>query len=110
MDSREISASSVTFILNHLRAAGSIGFNPTDLTALGKMWGSGTLINVGNGANVGDIPRNRMFYTKCMVSDQDPRRSNSTFLTRDSTGYISTLRMYSNCTKNTECLNSQNVM
>ena len=71
MDSREILASSVTFILNHSRAAGSIGF---DLTALGKMRGSGTLINVGNslsspgnGTNVGDIRRNREFYTKYMI-------------------------------------------
>ena len=92
MNSTEIFASGVTFILNHFRATGSINLNLTDLIALGNVWGSGTLINVGNslsspgnGANVGDIRGNRIFYTNdYMVSDQGPRRSNPSFLTYNS--------------------------
>ena len=75
----KIFASNFTFLLNHFRATGSINFNITDLIALGKLWGSGTLIDVGNslngpgnGANVGDIRGNRIFYANdYMVSDQD---------------------------------------
>ena len=77
MSSKEILASSVTCILNHPRATGSINFNLTELIALGNVWNSDTLVNVGNSlngsgndANVGDIRGNKMFYTNdYMVSD-----------------------------------------
>ena len=80
MDSRKILGSNFTFILNHPRATASIRFNITELTDLGNLWGSDTLINVGdslskpgNDANDGDIRGNKMFYTNdYMVSYQDP--------------------------------------
>ena len=55
-----------------------------------------------------------MFYTNdYMVSSQGSRYCHSSFLTKFQihrrSGYVSTLKMYSNRTKNTECLNSQNV-
>ena len=121
MDSRKTLGSNSAFILNHPRATASIDFNITELTDLGNLWGSDTLINAGNSlsepgndANVGDIRGNKMFYTNdYMVSYQGPRSCHSGFLTyfqvHRGPGYVSTLKMYSNRTKNTECLNSQNV-
>ncbi|KAF9648628.1 polysaccharide lyase family 8 protein [Thelephora ganbajun] len=85
------------------QATASINFNITELIELGHLWNSDTLINVGNSlntssndANVGDIRGNKMFYTNDYMIHRGP-------------GYVSTLKMYSNRTKNTECLNSQNV-
>jgi len=55
-----------------------------------------------------------MFYANdYMVGDQGSQCHHSGFLTwfqiHRGSGYVSTLKMYSTRTKNTECLNSQNV-
>ncbi|KAH9082166.1 polysaccharide lyase family 8 protein, partial [Lactarius deliciosus] len=64
---------------------------------LGELWGSNTMIEVYNNlvkptrdANSGRIVGNRMFY-------------NNDYMVQRGKGYVSTLKMYSTRTKNTEC-------
>ncbi|KAL5495226.1 hypothetical protein ACEPAI_689 [Sanghuangporus weigelae] len=84
------------------QATASIRMNVTEIAALGDLWESSTLLDVydtleknSTTANVGSISGNRMFYSNDYMSHRGP-------------GYISTLRMHSNRTTNTECLNTQN--
>ncbi|KAF9481397.1 polysaccharide lyase family 8 protein [Pholiota conissans] len=84
------------------QATSSIKTNLTQLQALGALWDSPELIGIFNDlstnsstANVGSLNGNRMFY----ANDYMVHRGDS---------YVTTLRMFSNRTQNTECLNSQN--
>ncbi|KAL5534202.1 hypothetical protein ACEPAG_664 [Sanghuangporus baumii] len=92
----------ISFPVADDQATASIKMNITEIAALGDLWESSTLLDVydkleenSTTANVGSINGNRMFYSNDYMLHRGP-------------GYISTLRMYSNRTTNTECLNSQN--
>ncbi|KAF7791828.1 hypothetical protein EIP86_002852 [Pleurotus ostreatoroseus] len=84
------------------QATGSININVTEIQQLGEEWDSSTLTSVSaslsansSSANVGNMAGNRMFFDNDYMVQRGP-------------GYVTTLKMYSNRTKNTECLNSQN--
>ncbi|OCH96195.1 galactose mutarotase-like protein [Obba rivulosa] len=86
------------------QATGSMKINITDIGRLGQLWNSGDLLSAYDNllratqdANVGDLNGNRMFY-------------NNDYMVHRGRGYVSTLRMYSNRTRNTECVNSQNLL
>jgi hypothetical protein len=94
--------------------------NISEVQQLGEEWNSTVLLEFSStlsanttDANVGELHGNRMFFANdYMVS--------SSFFVRPvlltcapkvtrGPGYVTTVRMYSNRTINTECLNSQNV-
>ncbi|THH34187.1 hypothetical protein EUX98_g65 [Antrodiella citrinella] len=84
------------------QATAQINLNLTQIQVLGQLWGSDTLTEVYNGltknttdANAGELDGNRMFYANDYMVNRGP-------------GYVSTLRMYSSRTRNTECVNTQN--
>ncbi|TFK90255.1 polysaccharide lyase family 8 protein [Polyporus arcularius HHB13444] len=92
----------ITFPVSDNQATGSIKINISQIEELGTLWGSDTLQSVydslassSEDANAGQIHGNRMFY------DND-------YMVQRGDGYVSTLRMYSSRTQNTECVNSQN--
>ncbi|TRM67129.1 polysaccharide lyase family 8 protein [Schizophyllum amplum] len=79
-----------------------IGINITGVAELGRLSGNEVISNVATslqgdseGANAGKLDGNRMFY----ANDYMVHRGES---------YVSTLKMYSSRTKNTECTNSAN--
>ncbi|KAJ3548815.1 hypothetical protein NM688_g5250 [Phlebia brevispora] len=84
------------------QATGSININVTEIAQLGTEWNSSVLTSVSaslstnsSTANIGDIKGNRMFFDNDYMVQRGP-------------GYVTTVKMYSPRTKNTECLNSQN--
>ncbi|OBZ79152.1 Chondroitinase-AC [Grifola frondosa] len=84
------------------QATGSTNINFTQIQQLGTEWSStnltsiyNDLINNSTSANVGNIIGNRMFF------DND-------YMVHRGSGYVTTLRMYSSRTQNTECVNAQN--
>ncbi|RPD57852.1 polysaccharide lyase family 8 protein [Lentinus tigrinus ALCF2SS1-7] len=92
----------ITFPVSDNQATGSIKINISQIEELGTLWGSDTIQSVyeslassSEDANAGKIHGNRMFY------DND-------YMVQRGDGYVSTLRMYSSRTQNTECVNSQN--
>ncbi|EJF60682.1 polysaccharide lyase family 8 protein [Dichomitus squalens LYAD-421 SS1] len=92
----------ITFPVSDNQATASLKINISQIQELGNLWGSETIQSVYNSlavnswtANSGDIIGNRMFY------DND-------YMVQRGRGYVSTLRMYSARTSNTECVNSQN--
>ncbi|KAL5518907.1 hypothetical protein ACEPAH_590 [Sanghuangporus vaninii] len=92
----------ISFPVADEQATSSIQMNITKIAALADLWESSTLLDVydkleenSTTANVGSIDGNHMFYSNDYMLHRGP-------------GYVSTLRMYSNRTINTECLNSQN--
>ncbi|THH06921.1 hypothetical protein EW145_g3747 [Phellinidium pouzarii] len=92
----------ISFPVADNQATASIKINITELQVLGEEWGSDTLTDAFNNlsknssnANVGSLNGNRVFY------DND-------YIVQRGLGYVSTLRMYSTRTRNTECTNSQN--
>ncbi|KAI0662798.1 galactose mutarotase-like protein [Cubamyces menziesii] len=84
------------------QATGSIKINISQIQELGQLWDSDVLQSVyqslaepSNDANAGPINGNRMFYA-------------NDYMVQRGSGYVTTLKMYSNRTKNGECTNSQN--
>ncbi|KAF8271482.1 galactose mutarotase-like domain-containing protein [Lactarius quietus] len=84
------------------QATGSLNTNLSEVLQLGELWGSSTMIGVYNkllepteDANSGSIIGNRNFYS-------------NDYMVQRGKGYVSTLKMFSTRTMNTECLNSQN--
>ncbi|KAF8898702.1 polysaccharide lyase family 8 protein [Infundibulicybe gibba] len=84
------------------QATANLKMNLTQLQILGNQWGSAdisqafqALSSNSTDANVGSLQGNRMFY----ANDYMVQRGN---------GYVTTLKMYSKRTQNTECTNSQN--
>ncbi|KAI0735198.1 polysaccharide lyase family 8 protein [Earliella scabrosa] len=80
---------------NH--ASANIKMNLTQLQVLGNLWDSDVLLEVfdtlsreSDSANSGDLVGNRMFYANDFAVQRGP-------------GYVTTLRMYSKRTQNTEC-------
>ncbi|KAI8995601.1 polysaccharide lyase family 8 protein [Trametes punicea] len=85
---------------NHETA--NIKTNLTQLQVLAQEWGSDIILNVFNNlslntttANSGNITGNRVFYANDYAVQRGP-------------GYVTTLRMYSNRTQNTECTDDAN--
>ncbi|KAG6842628.1 hypothetical protein C0991_000155 [Blastosporella zonata] len=84
------------------QATANLKINLTQIQVLGQQWNSPTISQIYTNlalnttdANAGALEGNRMFY----ANDYMVQRGN---------GYVTTLRMYSNRTQNTECTNSQN--
>ncbi|RDX55891.1 galactose mutarotase-like protein [Lentinus brumalis] len=92
----------ISFAVADDQASGSIQVNVSRLQQLGDEWNSDTLKSVAkslsdssDNANSGDLTGNRMFYANDYMVQRGP-------------GYVSSLKMYSSRTLNTECTNSQN--
>lgn len=92
----------ISFPVIDAQATGSININITEIEQLGEEWDSDTLTTVYDrlaspsaDANVGGLTGNRMFFANDYMVQRGP-------------GYVTTVRMYSNRTKNTECTNDQN--
>ncbi|KAH9935151.1 polysaccharide lyase family 8 protein [Epithele typhae] len=92
----------ISFAVSDGETTASISINTTLLGELGQLWGSDVissaatqLTSSAKDANVGSLKGNRMFY-------------NNDYMVQRGSGYVSTLRMYSSRTLNTECTNDQN--
>ncbi|THH15976.1 hypothetical protein EW146_g4583 [Bondarzewia mesenterica] len=84
------------------QATENLKTNLTQLQVLGQEWGSATLTQAFDSlslsttdANAGALKGNRMFFA-------------NDYMVQRGTGYVTTLRMYSKRTQNSECINSQN--
>ncbi|KAG1749613.1 polysaccharide lyase family 8 protein [Suillus paluster] len=85
-------------------ATTSIQTNLSKVEELGEQWNSDVLINYAKSlsanttdANAGELIGNRMFF------DND-------YMVNRGSGYVTSLKMYSTRTRNTECTNSQNLL
>ncbi|TFY81579.1 hypothetical protein EWM64_g2433 [Hericium alpestre] len=92
----------ISFPVADAQATGSLNLNLTEIQELGQLWQSSTMIDVynrlispGSTANAGSLNGNRIFYS-------------NDYMVQRGKGYVTTLKMYSSRTKNTECTNSQN--
>ncbi|KAF8198911.1 polysaccharide lyase family 8 protein [Pholiota molesta] len=92
----------ISFPVINQQATGSIKINLTEVLELGNQWSSSTLINFANSlsattknANAGKLEGNRMFYA-------------NDYMVHRGENYVTTVKMYSSRTQNTECTNSQN--
>ncbi|KAK0198423.1 polysaccharide lyase family 8 protein [Armillaria mellea] len=85
------------------QATADIGMNLTAVEELGNEWMSSTLTEFGTSlkdnnlthANAGNLTGNRMFYA-------------NDYMVHRGKEYVTTLKMFSSRTKNTECTNSEN--
>ncbi|KZT30416.1 polysaccharide lyase family 8 protein [Neolentinus lepideus HHB14362 ss-1] len=98
----------ISFPVADSQATGGINLNLTEILELGAAWNSTILQDVAhalskntNDANAGELYGNRMFYN----NDYMARLHLSV---HRGSGYVTTLKMFSTRTKNTECTNSQN--
>ncbi|KAI0800172.1 chondroitin AC/alginate lyase [Fomes fomentarius] len=92
----------ITFPVSDQQATGSVNINISQIEELGSLWNSDSLKSVATSlasssddANSGQIKGNRMFYA-------------NDYMVQRGEGYVTTLRMFSSRTQNTECVNSQN--
>lgn len=92
----------ISFPVIDKQATGSIKINLTEVTQLGTGWSSSPLTSFASSlskgsdsANAGNLLGNNMFY------DND-------YMVHRGRNYVSTLKMYSSRTQNTECTNLQN--
>jgi hypothetical protein len=92
----------ISFPVADDQATWSIKINITEIHQLGEEWDSGTLTEIADSlsrnttnANIGTLMGNRMFYANDYMVQRGP-------------GYVTTLKMYSTRTRNSECTNSQN--
>ncbi|KAI0757018.1 galactose mutarotase-like protein [Daedaleopsis nitida] len=92
----------ITFPVADDQATGSIHINIDRVKQLGDLWGSQTLQSAfaslngsGSDANSGNLTGNRMFYT-------------NDYMVQRGGGYVTTLKMFSSRTPNSECINDQN--
>ncbi|KAH9486902.1 Hyaluronate lyase [Psilocybe cubensis] len=90
------------FLFITRRATGSIKINLTEVLELGNQWSSDSLINFANSlnaptdnANAGQLQGNRMFYA-------------NDYMVQRGKNYVTTFKMFSSRTQNTECTNLQN--
>ncbi|KIJ68409.1 polysaccharide lyase family 8 protein [Hydnomerulius pinastri MD-312] len=93
----------ISFPVIDQQATGSIKINISQVLELGEDWQSSAMENFANSlsenttdANAGELRGNNMFFDADYMVTRGP-------------GYVTTLKMYSNRTKNTECTNSQNL-
>lgn len=92
----------ISFPVIDAQATGSIKINITEIHQLGVEWDSDALMKIADSlqknttdANMGSLKGNRNFY------DND-------YMVQRGSGYVTTLKMYSTRTTNTECINLQN--
>ncbi|EJF66671.1 galactose mutarotase-like protein [Dichomitus squalens LYAD-421 SS1] len=92
----------ISFPVADDQATGSININVSHIQQLGSEWNSPTLQAIasnvaapGDNANVGNLTGNRMFYA-------------NDYMVQRGSGYVTTLKMFSSRTLNTECINDQN--
>ncbi|KAF8168065.1 polysaccharide lyase family 8 protein [Crassisporium funariophilum] len=92
----------ISFPVIDNQATGNIKLNLTEVLELGQQWSSSSLINFANSlsgttsnANAGSLQGNRMFYA-------------SDYMVHRGRNYVSTIKMFSSRTQNTECTNLQN--
>lgn len=92
----------ISFAVVDGQANAAMGINLTKVETLGNQWDSNTIRTFGTSlspttshANAGNLVGNRVFY-------------NNDYMVHRGKNYVSTLRMYSSRTLNTECVNSQN--
>ncbi|KAF9015214.1 polysaccharide lyase family 8 protein [Cyathus striatus] len=92
----------ISFPVADEQATGSIKINLTEVGALGQLWSSSVLTNFdtslsknSTSSNAGGLVGNRMFYA-------------NDYMVHRGTKYVTTVKMFSSRTKNTECTNSQN--
>lgn len=88
-------------VIDH-QATGGLNLNLSEVLQLGELWNSSIMTRVYHNlvkstmdANAGNLIGNRNFY-------------NNDYMVHRGPGYVSTLKMYSTRTENTECTNSQN--
>ncbi|RXW22963.1 hypothetical protein EST38_g2892 [Candolleomyces aberdarensis] len=109
----------ITFPVVDNQASGSIQINLTTVLELGRLWASDILtrfatdlLPTSTSANSGNLIGNKFFYTNdYMVSGAIlTGKIKHTDFSQVHRGpkYVSTLRMYSKRTSNTECVNTQN--
>ncbi|TFK77066.1 polysaccharide lyase family 8 protein [Pluteus cervinus] len=84
------------------QATANLKTNLTQLQLLGQQWNSSQLLDAydlfntsSSSANPGTLVGNKMFYT-------------NDYMVHRGAGYVTTLKMFSKRTQNTECTNSQN--
>ncbi|KAK0465143.1 polysaccharide lyase family 8 protein [Desarmillaria tabescens] len=84
------------------QATASLKTNLTQIRVLGELWNSSDITRVyevlegtSKDANIGAVVGNRMFYT-------------NDYMVQRGSGYVTTLKMFSKRTLNSECVNSQN--
>ncbi|KAL0071852.1 hypothetical protein AAF712_000774 [Marasmius tenuissimus] len=93
----------ISFPVIDLQATASININLTKVNQLGQEWQSDTLMRFAqlsqgsSSSNAGQLVGNRMFYA-------------NDYMVHRGDNYVSTVKMYSKRTKNTECTNSQNLL
>ncbi|KAJ2927182.1 hypothetical protein H1R20_g9933, partial [Candolleomyces eurysporus] len=109
----------ITFPVVDNQASGSIQMNLTTVLELGRLWASDILTRFATdllpnstSANSGNLIGNKFFYTNdYMVSGAilagKVKRTDFSQVHRGPK-YVSTLKMYSKRTSNTECVNAQN--
>ncbi|KAK2461889.1 hypothetical protein APHAL10511_006352 [Amanita phalloides] len=93
----------IAFAVADDQASADMKINLTGAQALGEQWSSSTLIDFGQelskknttNANTGPLSGNRMFY-------------NNDYMVHRGHNYVSTLKMYSSRSKNSECINLAN--
>ncbi|KIM43567.1 polysaccharide lyase family 8 protein [Hebeloma cylindrosporum] len=92
----------ITFPVIDGEATHNININLTQVRELGKLWSSASLIDFTNSltpttpnANAGNLVGNRMFYA-------------DDYMVHRGSNYVTSVKMFSSRTKNTECINSQN--
>ncbi|KAF8973958.1 polysaccharide lyase family 8 protein [Flammula alnicola] len=92
----------ISFPVIDQQATGSIKINLTEVLELGELWSSSSLTNFATSlasnttnANAGKLEGNRMFYA-------------NDYMVHRGKNYVTTVKMYSSRTRNTECTNSQN--
>ncbi|KAF8843948.1 polysaccharide lyase family 8 protein [Paxillus ammoniavirescens] len=94
----------ISFPVIDQQATGSIKINISEVLELGEGWQSSPMEQFANSlsknttdANAGELRGSRMFFDADYMVTRGP-------------GYVTTLKMYSNRTKNTECTNSENLL
>jgi hypothetical protein len=102
-----------------LRATSGLNLNLSEVLQLGELWGLPSMVQVYNNlieptkdANAGKLTGNRNFYNNdyMVIEVSTTRKFSLTHCqVQRGPGYVSTLKMYSTRTRNTECVNLQNV-
>jgi len=92
----------ISFPVIDSQATGSLNINLTKVGVLGQQWGASSLSNFAqtlstpaHNANAGKLRGNRIFYA-------------NDYMVHRGLNYVSTLKMTSSRTQNTECTNTQN--
>lgn len=92
----------ISFAVADEQATASININLTQVEVLGELWSSSNLTTFAQqlsknttNANAGFLKGNRMFFA-------------NDYMVHRGENYVSTLKMYSSRTRNSECLNTQN--